>query len=315
MPPEELTFPMSGERIAASYHRGRDDTFLGQSGRPCVIIGPGLGGTRDCGLEQFGEGLADAGLDALLFDYRHFGLSGGEPRHLVSVRRQLDDYRAAIAFARGLDGVDAGRLVLWGVSFSTGHIVMLAAEDPTIFALIALTPAWDGRAQLLSVLKRDGPLQALRLSLASLLDITAAARGRPPVTVPLSARPGELGALTAPGALESLTETGGPTFHNEITARILLHVPVHFPARQANLNRRPVLVQVADNDLNAPPSAAMRVAERLRAEVRHYPCDHFDVLGGQRWHAAVLQDEIEFLRRHLTPTLDTEPELIGAKGE
>ncbi len=37
----------------------------------------------------------------IAFDYRHFGASGGEPRQLVSVAHQLEDYAAAVAFARG----------------------------------------------------------------------------------------------------------------------------------------------------------------------------------------------------------------------
>ena len=38
----------------------------------------GIGGTRDSGLLPFAEAFAEAGLDALLFDYRNFGDSTGE---------------------------------------------------------------------------------------------------------------------------------------------------------------------------------------------------------------------------------------------
>ena len=75
---------------------------------PCVILAHGFSAVRDQRLDAFAERFAAAGLAALVFDYRHFGDSDGEPRQLVDLARQLDDWRAAIAFARSLDGVDRG---------------------------------------------------------------------------------------------------------------------------------------------------------------------------------------------------------------
>ena len=65
----------------------------------------------------------------MLFDYRGFAASGGSPRQLVSASRQRQDYHAAIAATRWLPGVDPERIVLWGISFSGGHVVRVAAED------------------------------------------------------------------------------------------------------------------------------------------------------------------------------------------
>ncbi len=61
-----------------------------------------------------------------------------------------------------------------------------------------------------------------------------------------------------------------------------------------------MLVQIADLDRSAPPQAAAKAAFKARAEVRHYPCDHFDVYTG-RWHDAAVQHQVAFLRRHLSP--------------
>jgi fermentation-respiration switch protein FrsA (DUF1100 family) len=77
-------------------------------------MGSGISCVRDQGLDAFGERFAAAGIAALTFDYRHFGDSGGEPRSLMSARRQRDDFRAALAFARSLDWVDSGRVAIWG---------------------------------------------------------------------------------------------------------------------------------------------------------------------------------------------------------
>ena len=44
----------------------------------------------------------------------------------------LDDWRAAIAYARGREQVDPDAIALWGTSTSGGHVVQLAAEDPHV---------------------------------------------------------------------------------------------------------------------------------------------------------------------------------------
>ncbi|HEX3318091.1 MAG TPA: alpha/beta hydrolase, partial [Solirubrobacteraceae bacterium] len=117
---EDVRFESGGERCAAWLLRGEGDAFARAGRRPCVVMAAGFGGTRDSGLLPFAQAYAAAGLDVLVFDYRTFGDSTGEPRNLIHWGRHRDDYHAAIAFARGLAGVDDDRIVLWGTSYSGG---------------------------------------------------------------------------------------------------------------------------------------------------------------------------------------------------
>ena len=48
----------------------------------------------------------------LAFDYRHFGASGGEPRQVIDIAEQQDDYRAAVRYARTRDGIDPDRIAM-----------------------------------------------------------------------------------------------------------------------------------------------------------------------------------------------------------
>ncbi|QIG46238.1 alpha/beta hydrolase [Nocardioides anomalus] len=255
----------------------------------------GLGGTKDSGLEPFAEALADGGLDVLAFDYRGFGSSGGEPRQRVDLAGQVEDYRAALAAAASLPGVDPSRRVLWGVSLAGGHVLTAASGRDDVAAVVALTPLVDGLAA--------GRLAARHHPPSALLRSTAAgvrSRVGRPVMMPVVARPGELGALTLPGQLEAYTALAGPTWSNEVDARIGLELGRHRPVRHAAGVRAPLLVQIADFDRSAPPHAAAKAAERGRAEVRHYPCDHFDVWPGRDWFGPVVEHQLHFLRRHLT---------------
>ena len=65
---------------------------------------------------------AEAGIDALVFDYRGFGDSDGRAPPGRGVRRQRQDYHAAVAAARHLPGVDPDRIALWGTSYAGGHV-------------------------------------------------------------------------------------------------------------------------------------------------------------------------------------------------
>jgi hypothetical protein len=57
------------------------------------------------GLAPYAERFARAGIAALAFTYRHFGDSGGEPRQLLDIDRQLEDWGSALRFVRGLENV------------------------------------------------------------------------------------------------------------------------------------------------------------------------------------------------------------------
>jgi fermentation-respiration switch protein FrsA (DUF1100 family) len=300
----DVAFLVDGTRCAAWHYTAEDRSLEADAGRPCVVMAHGIGGTRDSGLEPFASALGGAGADVLLFDYRYLGASDGSPRGLVSPRRQIEDYKAAVETARTLPGVDVDRIVLWGVSLSGGHVFEVAAADDRIAAVIALTPGSDGLATSLALMRAEGPVPGLRLTAAGLRDIAASVRrGRAPVYIPLAGDPGTTAAVSAPGAAAAYEAIAGPTWRTEIPARSLLSIPAYRPVRKAAAIACPVLVQVADDDRTVPAASQMAVGERSRAEIRHYPCDHFDVHAGGEWFAAVLEHQIGFLKRRLaTPT-------------
>jgi dienelactone hydrolase len=64
---------------------------------PCVVLAHGYSGTMDR-LVPHAERFAAGGIAALVFDYRSFGESGGQPRQVVDLPGQHEDIRAAIAW-------------------------------------------------------------------------------------------------------------------------------------------------------------------------------------------------------------------------
>ena len=267
--------------------------------RPCVVMAHGLGATRDASLAPYAERFAAAGMHVLLFDYRHFGASDGEPRQLVSVRRQLQDYSAAVEFARALAGVDPERVAVWGTSFAGGHALVTAARQSGVAAAVCQCPMMDGLAAVRQILQYAGPGHLLRLTGHGLWDAALAPLGRAHY-VPTVGPPGSLAVMTSPDADAGYRALGPPDFRCEIAARIALTVGLYRPVRYADRVRCPVLVQICEQDSVAPAAAAEAVARRLgeRGEVQRYPIGHFEPYAGT-WFERSVGDQVDFLRRHL----------------
>lgn len=292
----QVTFPSDGVECRGWHFTGEGDGLASEAGRPVAVMAHGLAGTVDSGLVPFAEALAGAGLDVLAFDYRGFGMSDGAPRQTVSMAGQLADYRAAMAAAARLPGVDPRRLVLWGVSLAGGHVLAAAAHRDDVAAVVSVTPLVDGLAAGRHALGHHSPASMARSTVEGLRSRLGRTR-----MMPVVARPGELGALTLDGSLEDYLAIAGPTWRNEIDATVGLELGSHRPGKEAEHVRAPVLVQIADFDRSAPPHAAAKAAFAARAEVRHYPCDHFDVWPGKGWHEPAVRHQVAFLRQHLAP--------------
>ena len=277
----------------------------------------GFGGTKDSGLLPFAEAFAEAGLDVLLFDYRGFGGSSGEPRQFAWPPRHREDYAAAAEFARGLDGVDPDRIVLWGTSWSGGHVVYVAAAEPRIAAVISQSPDLDGFQTLNQIRRYAGLGQQLRLTWTGIQDAVRMARDQEPLMIGVVGPPGALAGMTTEDSEPGMQKIAGPSWRNEVTGRAVFAEWTNRAITQMDKLRCPILVQIADRDAIAPSAAARAAAWRAkgRVEVREYPCEHFDVY--LDWRERVVGDQLHFLRRHLgaseaAPTPAEEPTAAAA---
>ena len=280
---EDLEFRSQGDRCAAWLYPASEDR-----NSPAVVMAHGLSGTRRDGLGPFAERFADAGISALLFDHRGFGDSVGEP-DLFSPARQLDDWRAAIACARGLPGVDPARIATFGSSMGGGNALAAAADDHRVAAAVSQVPFID----LVTQSHRSGPVVTARMLLA-------AARGE---HLPAVGSPREAAFINAPAAeagWRHVVAIGEDSrWRNRVSSRWLLGRPFR-PVRHARRLHCPWLVCVGEADRVARPGPAIRAARAApRGELRLYPgVDHFDIYDGPEFEA-VVADEVDFLRRRL----------------
>jgi dienelactone hydrolase len=290
---EDIRIPFGGETLGAWLYRPEEAA----PGVPCVVMAHGFGALKDARLGAYAERFAAAGYAALVFDYRHFGESTGEPRNLVDVGRQHEDWHAAIAHARGLDGVDPARIAIWGSSFGGGHVIAIAASEPGLAAAVSQVPHTSGTAALRAM----NPKSAAGVTALGIADQAAALVGRGPVYTRIVGPPGSVAMMTAPDADSGYRAIvpEGSAWRNDVAARVALRVAGYSPGKQAKNVRCPLLVQVADDDSVAPAAPAIAAANAApRGELARYPLGHFDVYRGEAFEQAV-GDQLAFFARHL----------------
>lgn len=283
----------SGDTIEAWLYRP-----AGQGPHPGIVLAHGLAGIKAGGLDAFAQRFAREGFTAIAFDYRNWGGSTGQPRDLVSVPRQCEDYRTVIDWMTTEPSIDANRIFVWGTSFSGMHVVEIAASDRRIVGAIAQCPLVDGFAGVTMV----PPGRSLRLLAAGLRDQLGSLLGRPTRYLTASAPPGEMGLVStrdAMAGLELIRPKDGTEWLNRVAARSVLGLSAHRPVRRAGAIQCPILVVVAETDTIAPVAPALKVAARApRSELYRCTGGHYGPYEGGEDHEKVLALEVEFLHRH-----------------
>jgi fermentation-respiration switch protein FrsA (DUF1100 family) len=222
----ELFFDSGGARCAADLYWPDDAAGL----LPCVVMGHGGSGTKRLGLPKYAQKFAAREMAVLVFDYRHFGESAGEPRQLIDIEQQRADYHAAISCARAQPGIDPDRIALWGTSLSGGHVLAVAACDAKLAAVVSQVPMIDGwhrGRRLQQRLDRDVVRRTLQFVAAALRDVARARRGLPPYLVPVVAGRGELAVFTESDAQATFAALGGEAcgWRNELAPRFFFALP------------------------------------------------------------------------------------------
>jgi uncharacterized protein len=267
---------------------------------PCVVMAHGFSGTMDR-LFRYAERFAAAGMAVLVFDYRNFGASGGEPRQLIDLAGQQADWRAAVGFARKHPALDPQRIALWGSSLGGAHAITIAAADPTLAAVVAQIP-WlgDGRSTGRK-LRHALRLTSLKLTVAAVRDVLRGRQGRAPLLVPVVGEAGTTAMFTDPKARQALAAKGteGTQWRNEFAPRIVFSLARYTPAAVIDRVAMPLLVCLGDQDQDIPVDWAQAVVARApKGQVRRYPGSHFELYYGPLYEQ-VVADQIGFLKRHL----------------
>jgi pimeloyl-ACP methyl ester carboxylesterase len=168
--------------------------------------------------------------------------------------------------------------------------------------VIAVGPDANGLATLRHLGAQTGVGHMAKLTAYGMRDLAAQARGLPPVYLPLAGPPGSLAVMTTEECLPGYEALAGPTWKNEVSARVAVAESINRGVAKASEIRCPVLVQGGEYDEVSPPSVPRQVAWEAKghSELREYPCGHFGYLLELR--DRVISDQLHFLGRHLAAT-------------
>ena len=231
--------------------------------RPAVVMAHGFSAVKEMHLANFAEKFVEAGLVVLVFDYRFFGDSEGEPRGRLFPSEQHEDYKNAVSWVSLRPEVDPERIGVWGSSYSGAHVLHLAAFDRRIKAAVSQVPLVDGCANAQRLMRPD-VFAGFQQALAE--DRLARYRGEEGGKVPVVAPEGEPSALPTPDSYEWFMETGralAPNWRNEVSLESMEKFLEYNPA--ANISRvspTPLLMIVGGNDALTPTDLAVAAYER-----------------------------------------------------
>jgi hypothetical protein len=240
----------------------------------------GFSAVKEMYLDSFAEVFAAAGLNVLVFDNRNFGASDGEPRQEIDPWAQVRDYRHAITYAGTLPEVAPGRIGIWGSSYSGGHVLVVAAIDRRVKAVVSQVPLISGHDNLRALVRADF-IAGLREQFEA--DRLARFNGEPPVMVPVVAEdPLAPSALPTADSWQWFTETGktrAPAWLNEVTLRSVEMFTEYEPVTYLPyISPTPLLLAVAEGDHLVPAELAIAAYEKAHQpkELVILPGGHFE---------------------------------------
>lgn len=295
----DVTIPYKGEQMAAWLYLP-DPARFGEGPHPAVIMAHGLGGVRHLRLPEVSEHFLEAGYACLAFDYRSFGDSTGEPRQVLSIPAQLEDWEAVLAWMKKRPEVDAQKIVLWGTSLSGGHVTVIGSRHPELGGVIAQCPATSG---ISDGVKKRSLGQILSYVRVGFEDVFRGWLGMKPRYLPIFGEAGELALLTSENAAKgykSILKLMPPEadWRQYVGARFVVHILFYHPIRSAPKVKCPMLVLVCDNDQDVDPRQGHELARLAGAKSVGLPIEHFEIYTAPHFDE-VIKHELDFLLEHV----------------
>jgi fermentation-respiration switch protein FrsA (DUF1100 family) len=266
---------------------------------PVIVLAHGFSAVKEMALDRFAAAFADAGLASLVFDYRGLGASDGEPRQDLDPHVQITDYRNAISWVRARPEIDPARVAVWGTSYSGAHVLMVAALDRRVKAVVAQVPAIDGWETFTRMVGAEA-----RDAMAAMLidERERIYAGGAPQTMPVVAPEGGAAALPGDESWQWFEKhaSRAPTWRNEITLRSIGYLLEYSPLRWIDrIAPTPLLMIAAERDfipIELTREAFARAGEPKELVV--LPTGHFAPYEDPHF-ATASRLAIDWFRRHL----------------
>jgi fermentation-respiration switch protein FrsA (DUF1100 family) len=252
---------------------------------PLVVMAHGFSAVKEHLLDDFAGYFCDGGLGVLVYDNRNLGASDGTPRGEIDPWQQVRDYRTAITWAQNQRWTAPERIGIWGSSYSGAHVLVVAALDKRVKAVVSQVPLVSGLANARRLIRSDA-----FAGLRQMFDADRAARyaGQPPAMIQVAWEkdPGEVAALPTEDTHDFFfgpIQDRAPNWRNEVTLRsVEMFVEYEPGAYIADIAPTPLMMVVACRDHLTVADLSLDYFERARQpkELVALPCGHFEAYVG-----------------------------------
>ncbi len=239
---------------------------------PAIVMAHGWGCLKEFYLDKYAEKFAKHGHVVLAFDNRNFGDSDGDIRQEIDPWQQVRDYRHAITYIQSQSFVDPNKIGIWGTSYSGGHVLVVAALDKRVKAVVSQVPTtsgWQG------MLRRIFPANWEKTYTDFNEDRVNRFNGSAPKLVPIFTDANVKGNAShaSQDALEFYSGKNAPEnekwrfekFRNEVTLRSVEMYSEYEPGSYIDrIAPTPLLMLVAEKDVVAVTDQALNAFNRAR---------------------------------------------------
>lgn len=281
-----------------------------------IIMGPGLGSTKEDLLEAYAIEFALNEYNVILIDYRTFGGSEGYPRHWVDMGRHIEDYNSAIDFCKNelkqQYGITSEKIIIWGSSYSGGTSTYVAASNSHVDAVITQASYFDVTEEI----KPKG-LRLARYVFLVMVDMIRDELNLKPIYIPIYGQPGENAFTTGKEipSIKNFTEVKGevspffsliptPELHrgewqNLMLVRYLEIVDTYNPISQVPNIDVPMLFISCSYDELTPTEFIYKSYQKSNNSLSEYheiEAGHFDIYYGEKFNENI-EIQLKFLEK------------------
>ena len=280
----------------------------GKGPHPLLVMAGGWCYVKEIVMPTYAAALAEAGCASLRFDYRGLGESDGEPRQHLDPWAQIEDYRNALSYAAGLPGVDADRLGVWGISYSGGHAMILAAIDPRVKCAVGNIPVIEGY-QTMRLVHGYGMGRFAQLCKLIEEDRERRYRGEPGGYIPHNTADPNKDICTWPfitsyAFFSSAQKSFAPNYQSrctiESTEMLMSYSVLGFLGRILNT---PVQMLIVEGDEHTPWDLQLQVFQSIPSVRKELAVmknvTHIGMYAKMDFQKLAAQRNAEFVRRHL----------------
>ncbi len=292
-----ITFNSKGLRCCGWLYVP-EDLEVGKEA-PAIVMAHGFTAVKEQGLSDFAERFVAAGFVTLVFDYRYFGDSEGEPRSQVFPLEMVEDYRNAITWVSEQEEVDPQRIGIWGTSFSGGIVLYVGTFDKRVKAVVAQVPSalnpesrrainperWDSVGDFLL----QDRIERYKTGKVNYMKVVAP-EGEPCVLPGKEAFEGYM-------AIKEL----GPNWRNQVTLESMEKIREFDPVGFIHLMAPTALLLIpAEKDSLIPVDSVKETYEKAREHraISILPTGHFEIYY-EPWLPKAAGAAVEWFQKHL----------------